>query len=97
MANVVLRHHSPCVVIIISLHFFPYHINTAILSISLFRYYRSTVISILSNEKYKGDALLQKTYTVDFLDKTVRKNEGKLPQYYIENSHPAIIAPEIFD
>ena len=57
----------------------------------------STVISILSNEKYKGDALLQKTYTADFLSKTVRKNNGEVPQYYIENSHPAIIAPETFD
>ena len=57
----------------------------------------STVTSILSNEKYKGDALLQKTYTVDFLNKTIRKNTGELKQYYIENSHPAIIDPETFD
>jgi DNA invertase Pin-like site-specific DNA recombinase len=57
----------------------------------------STVMSILSNEKYKGDALLQKTYTVDFLNKTMKKNEGELPQYYIENSHPAIVSPETFD
>lgn len=57
----------------------------------------STVASILSNEKYKGAALLQKTYTVDFLSKTVKKNNGELEQYYIENSHPAIINPETFD
>lgn len=57
----------------------------------------STVMSILSNEKYKGAALLQKTYTVDFLSKTSKKNEGEVPQYYIENSHPAIIEPETFD
>lgn len=57
----------------------------------------STVMSILRNEKYKGDALLQKTYTADFLSKTVKKNTGELPQYYIENSHPAIIPPETFD
>lgn len=57
----------------------------------------STIASILSNEKYKGDALLQKTYTVDFLSKTIKKNEGELQQYYIENSHPAIIDPETFD
>jgi DNA invertase Pin-like site-specific DNA recombinase len=57
----------------------------------------STITSILSNEKYKGDALLQKTYTVDFLSKTIKKNEGELQQYYIENSHPAIIDPETFD
>ena len=54
-------------------------------------------MSILSNEKYKGDELLQKTYTVDFLSKTIKKNEGELPQYYIEKSHPAIIDPETLD
>jgi hypothetical protein len=54
-------------------------------------------MSILSNEKYKGDALLQKTYTVDFLNKTIKKNEGEHLQYYIEGSHPAIIDPETFD
>ncbi|MCL1976226.1 MAG: recombinase family protein [Firmicutes bacterium] len=57
----------------------------------------STVMSILSNEKYKGDALLQKTFTVDFLNKTMKKNEGELTQIYIENSHPAIINPETFN
>lgn len=57
----------------------------------------STVRSILKNEKYKGDALLQKTFTVDFLTKTIRKNKGEQHQYYIENSHPAIITPETFD
>lgn len=57
----------------------------------------SAIASILSNEKYKGDALLQKTYTVDFLSKTIKKNEGEMQQYYIENSHPAIINPETFD
>lgn len=57
----------------------------------------STIKSILSNEKYKGDALLQKTYTVDFLSKKIKKNEGEHDQYYIENSHPAIIDPETFD
>ncbi len=57
----------------------------------------STIMSILTNEKYKGDALLQKTYTADFLTKTVKKNHGEVPQYYIENSHPAIIDPETFE
>lgn len=57
----------------------------------------STVKSILTNEKYKGDALLQKSYTVDFLTKRKKKNEGEIPQYYVENSHEAIISPEIFD
>lgn len=57
----------------------------------------STITSILTNEKYKGDALLQKTYTSDFLTKSVRKNHGEVPQYYIKDSHPAIIDPETFD
>ena len=43
------------------------------------------------NEKYKGDALLQKTYVVDFLTKEKRVNKGEKTQYYIKNSHPAII------
>jgi hypothetical protein len=55
------------------------------------------VISILTNEKYKGDAILQKKFTVDFLTKKQKINEGEVPQYYVENSHPAIIEPELFD
>lgn len=54
----------------------------------------TTVESILTNEKYKGSAVLQKKFTVDFLTKKVKKNEGEVPQYYVEHSHPAIIAPE---
>ncbi|MBR3122402.1 recombinase family protein [Candidatus Saccharibacteria bacterium] len=61
------------------------------------KWYNSTILSILSNEKYKGDALLQKTITVDFLSKKVKKNEGELGQFYIEGSHPAIIEPDVFD
>lgn len=57
----------------------------------------STIMSILQNEKYKGDALLQKTYTVDFLSKTIKKNNGEITQYYIQNSHPAIIDPDTFE
>ncbi len=57
----------------------------------------ATVISILTNEKYKGDALLQKRFTVDFLTKTTKLNEGEVPQYYVQNSHPAIIEPDEFD
>ncbi len=56
-----------------------------------------TVKSILTNEKYKGDALLQKVYTVDFLTKKKKVNEGEVPQYYVENNHQAIIAPREFD
>ena len=54
---------------------------------------QTTVRSILTNEKYKGDALLQKKFTVDFLQKKMKTNEGEVPQYYVENSHEAIIAP----
>ncbi len=54
----------------------------------------STVSSILQNEKYRGAALLQKGFTVDFLTKKRKKNEGEVPQYYIEDSHEAIIDPE---
>jgi site-specific DNA recombinase len=61
------------------------------------RWQVGTVDSILKNEKYKGDALLQKRFTVDFLSKTIKNNEGEVPQYYVQNSHPAIIAPDEFD
>ena len=57
----------------------------------------SSVRSILTNEKYKGDALLQKYYVADFLNKTQKRNNGELPQYYVENSHEAIIDKEVFD
>jgi len=57
----------------------------------------ATVISILGNEKYKGEALLQKKFTVDFLTKKRKANEGEVPQYYVQNSHPAIIEPDEFD
>jgi len=53
--------------------------------------------SILTNEKYKGDALLQKVYTTDFLTKKKKKNNGEVPQYYVKDDHEAIIEPEIFD
>ena len=53
--------------------------------------------AILRNEKYKGDALLQKYYTPDFLTKKQVHNNGEVPQYYVEGSHEAIIEPAIFD
>ena len=52
---------------------------------------------MLTNEKYKGDALLQKTYTVDFLSKKRADNTGQVPQYYVEDSHPAIIDKEMWE
>ncbi len=57
----------------------------------------STVNSILRNEKYKGEALLQKTFTADYLSKKVQKNNGELPSVRVHNSHEAIIQPEVFD
>lgn len=56
-----------------------------------------TVQSILTNEKMKGDALLQKQFTVDFLTKKHKKNEGEIPQYYVTGNHEAIIPPAAFD
>ncbi len=58
---------------------------------------QGTVRRMLSNEKYKGDALLQKEFTVDFLTKKLKKNEGEVPQYYVEGNHEAIISPAVFD
>ena len=57
----------------------------------------SVVKSILTNEKFRGDALLQKVYTVSFLTKEKRKNTGQVPQYYVEGDHEAIIDPATFD
>jgi len=57
----------------------------------------TTVRSILQNEKYKGCALLQKTYTADYLTKKVVKNNGEVQRYFIEDSHDAIIPPEQFE
>jgi len=52
---------------------------------------------MLTNEKYRGDALLQKTFTTDFLTKKKKVNEGEVPQYYVEDNHPAIVSPAIFE
>lgn len=57
----------------------------------------SVIESILTNEKYKGDALLQKSVTTDFLTHSHKKNEGEAPQFYVEKNHPAIIRPEVFE
>lgn len=61
------------------------------------KWHISTVKSILTNEKYRGDALLQKQYTSDFLQKTRKTNNGEIPQYYVEEHHEAIIPPAQFD
>lgn len=60
------------------------------------KWHTSTINKILRNEKYIGDALLQKTYTTDFLTKKRIKNNGTVPQYYVEGDHEAIIPKDIF-
>jgi len=57
----------------------------------------TTLKSMLSNEKYKGDAILQKSYTVDFLTKKRVKNQGQIQQYHIEDNHEAIIDPLLWE
>ncbi len=54
----------------------------------------NTVHSILTNEKYKGDALLQKTFRTDFLTKKSKINEGEVAQYYVDHSHPVCLSTE---
>ena len=56
----------------------------------------STIQSILSNERYKGDSIINKTYITDCISKKVRVNNGERPKYYVENSHPAIIDSATF-
>ncbi|MFI3117506.1 recombinase family protein [Streptococcus suis] len=60
-------------------------------------WYPSAIQKMLQNEKYKGDALLQKTFTVDFLTKKRVQNDGQVNQYYVENSHEAIIDEETWE
>lgn len=57
----------------------------------------STLISMLENEKYKGDAILQKSYTVDFLTKKRAMNQGEIQKFYIEDDHEALIEPWIWE
>ena len=60
------------------------------------KWHTNTINKILRNEKYMGDALLQKTYTTNFLTKKRIKNNGTMPQYYVEDDHEAIIPKELF-
>ena len=55
------------------------------------KWYPSTVIGILKQEKHMGDALLQKTYTADFLTKRQVRNNGEIAQVYVKDSHKGII------
>ena len=61
------------------------------------RWHSSTVLGILKNEKYKGDAKLQKTYSKDHLSKKKCINHGEVESFYIENNHPPIVSKEIWD
>lgn len=56
----------------------------------------SSIRTILVNEKYMGDSITQKTFTVDYLTKERKENQGELQRYYVENSHEAIIPKEVF-
>lgn len=55
------------------------------------------IMSILTNEKYTGDAILGKTFKPDVLSKYRQKNTGQAPMYYAEGTHPAIIDKEMFE
>jgi len=57
----------------------------------------TSVRQMLTNEKYKGDILLQKTYSTDHLTKHRAKNQGELPQYYLEGSHTGIVGKEMWE
>ena len=57
----------------------------------------SSVMGIINNEKYKGDALLQKSYTVDFLTKKRTQNKGEIQMFYVEDDHDAIISKRIWE
>lgn len=57
----------------------------------------TTLMSMLENEKYKGDALLQKSYTVDLLTKKRMQNKGEIQMFYVEDDHDAIISKRIWE
>ena len=61
-----------------------------------YKWHLSTVQGILRNEKYIGDALLQKTITTDFIEKVRIKNDGTVPQYYVKGSQEAIIKKDVY-
>lgn len=77
---------------------FSYMIITLVSALGFLHYIRNTghivIQQILQNEKYSRDMLLQKTYRPDF--RTKKKNNGKKRQYYVENSHKAIISKDVF-
>lgn len=56
-----------------------------------------TIAGILQNEKHMGDAILQKTYTVDFMSKKQVKNTGQIEQYYVKDDHEPIVSKELWN
>jgi site-specific DNA recombinase len=60
-------------------------------------WHSTTIAHVLCNEKYKGDALLQKYYIPDFLTKIPVANKGEVPQYYVQDNHEPIISRDVFD
>ena len=61
------------------------------------KWHSSTVLGILKNEKYRGDAKLQKTYRKDHLGKKKCRNHGEVDSFYIENNHPPIISGDMWE
>lgn len=60
------------------------------------KWYPSTVASILENEKYAGDLLMQKWYVEDYLTHRCVKNSGEKPQYFVEDDHDPIVPKAVF-
>ena len=61
------------------------------------KWHDTTILGILKNEKYKGDALLQKYYTPDHLRKVSVKNNGEIDSYYVEDNHSLIVSKEMWE
>lgn len=61
------------------------------------RWDQTTILDIIKNEKYKGDALLQKTYTQNHLTKLKKENRGEVDSFYVIDSHPAIVTKEVWE
>ena len=59
-------------------------------------WYTSAILYILRNERYVGNALLQKKWTTEALPRAKKRNYGEKPQYYLEDSHPPIVSAEVF-
>jgi len=61
------------------------------------KWHESTVLEVLKNEKYKGDVILQKTYTPNHLTKKKKKNKGEVDSFYIKDNHSPIISKEMWE